>query len=111
MSPKIALWATACQADWIVPGNRYGCATSKLSEAFITFNRWDPVLRRYVRTLPESTGPALGSVGVVGSCKIPEACRLKVVNVQREIGHRHEFQRYVNSHDIATQTQRVVLWQ
>ena len=111
VTPKIVLWATACQADWIVPGNRYGCATSKLSQALITFNRWDPVLRRYVRTLPESTGPALGSVGVVGACRIPAACRINVLNVQREVGRRHEFLRYVNSVDIATQSQRIALWQ
>ena len=109
--PKVALWATACQADWIVPGNRYGCATSGLSEAFITFNRSDPVLRRYVRTLPESTGPALGSRGVVRSWQIPQANKLRVMNVQREVGRRHEFLRYVNSRSIAGQTQRVALWQ
>ena len=109
VQPKVVLWATANQADWILPGNRYGCATQKISEALVTCNRWDPVLRRY-RRIPESTGPALGFAGVVCPDCIPNADRICVMNVQSEIGHRHEFQRYVSSCRVAAETCRVALW-
>ena len=111
VTPKIVLWATANQADWIVPGCRYGCATQKLSEALITFNCADPVLKRYQRGLLESTGPALGFVGVVCANQIPNAERIGVMNVQADVGRRHEFQRYVHSCRVAAQSSRVALWQ
>ncbi len=108
--PRIVLWAAAAQANWIVPGNRYGRAVDSIEQGLVALNRRDPVLRRYQRCMSEANGPAMGFVGVVGEQCIPGSGKLTELEVTQDVGNRHASQKYFDSCQIGWNTRRYMLW-
>jgi len=109
--PRVALMATAAQADWILPGNRYGCAVRQMDRGLIFYNSDDPILGRYEGLMREATGPALGKVGVVCSNRLGEdACKLKVFDATSIVGPHHMFTKYYDSESVMCQIREYALW-
>ncbi len=111
VQPRVALWATACDVNWISPGNCNGCALSQMNRGLIFYNCCDPVLRRYKRLLPEATGPALGLNGI----PCPDRLELHGHKIQQFdatdiIGKRHQWVRYFESPCIMCQVRKYALW-
>ncbi len=107
--PRIAIMATASQADWLLPGHCYGCAMSQIERGLIIYNCCDPVLRRYEKLIPESTGPALGLVGI--PCGLgDDSCKLQQFNASQIIGKNHKFKLYYQSPEVMGLIRNYVLW-
>ena len=111
VAPRVVVWAAACDATGIVPGNVYGQTLSSINAGLVMINQCDPVLRRYDRLIPDACSKALGFVGVpncqLGNC----ANRLRQLDVTDEITRRHQWVRYFGSACVMENTRRYVLWQ
>ena len=112
VQPRIALWAPACDANWILPGNCNGCALSQINRGLFFYNCCDPVLKRYERRIPEATGPALGLNGMtsVNGSEPHHHHRIQQFDATDIIGKRHQWVRYFESPYIMCQVRQYALW-
>ena len=92
---RIGLWATASQANWLLPGCPHGRALGCVEHGVIFYNRADPALKRYHQVFCSATGPALGYTGLTNPRCGPAAySRLVQYDVTNYIGRRHQWSRY-----------------
>ena len=92
---RIAVWAAASQADWLLPGRPHGCALNCLECGAIFYNCKDPVLRGYRCAICSASGPALGLRGLIRPhCGPPCYARIVQYNATRWIGCHHNWDHY-----------------
>jgi hypothetical protein len=92
---RLALLAAASQAGWLLPGGRHDRALGCVEHGIVFYNRKDPVLKCFPRTICIVTGPALGLCGLAYPWCGPAAyARFIQYDVTHCIGRRHQWERY-----------------
>lgn len=95
---RVLLTAAALDDNWLLPGERYGCALTTARRLTVLVSPTDPVLKRYGHVAQDPAAQALGSVGLNVACLPAEsAAKVRQVNVSGLIGVAHVSQRYLRS--------------
>ena len=112
VTPRVVVWASASQANWLGLGGAYQCALRHAESISVIYNPRDPALRRYQRYVPDATGPALGAVGLLPCRCLGEfAGKVSQVNVACPIGPRHDCDRYLDCPAVMATIRAATLWQ
>jgi hypothetical protein len=87
---RVMLLAPAVDGDWFEPSSGGGLAPLQVQRILLTQNCDDRVLRFYSRLYGAGGPEAVGRVGPTSSA----SGKLEVVNVECDVGRKHEFLRY-----------------
>ena len=90
---RVMLVAAAMDADWLESGCPRGLAPLAVERIAVVKNGRDPVLKLYSRLYGRHGPEALGHVGPTSTA----GGKLEVVDVSREVGRKHDFDRYEES--------------
>lgn len=109
---RAVLTAAALDDDWLLPGERHGCALSALGRLLVLASPADPVLKRYSWTRPGESPQALGSRGIDTSRLTAEdLVKVRQVNVSGLIGVAHVSKRYLRSYGVVDMIREEILRQ
>lgn len=107
---RAVLTAAALDDDWLLPGQRHGCALSITRRILVLASPSDPVLRRYAWTRPGESPQALGSTGMKSALlSSADAAKVRQVNVSGLIGVAHVSKRYLRSFGVVDMIRAEVL--
>lgn len=97
---RVALFASALDADWLSPHHHHGQALTQVEQMLVAYNPWDPVLHWYPHLHGRGGPPALGYVGLSTSSLGPDCSKVQQINVSGSVGKTHDWQSYEGSTEL-----------
>ncbi|TWU23397.1 hypothetical protein Pla52o_29330 [Novipirellula galeiformis] len=102
-SVRVALLASALDANWLLPHQHHGRALTQVEHMMIAYNPRDSVLHWYPRLYGRGGPPALGYVGMSTSSLGADGYKVQQINFSGNVGKTHSWDAYAGNPAVMSQ--------